>query len=112
MSGSTWEGEKEKRRNEALENHDRLSKLFKEDRFSFERERREQIRALIDCVQNEKQRERLRELQYRWDKRLKGAGSPHNRWVLCQSFFWEHFHEVWNPAIQGFSRLLSDRSTD
>ena len=110
MSGSTWEEEKGKRREEALEEHARFSKLFREDRFSFERERREQIKALIDSVPDEEQREKLWELQNAWDKRMKGAGSPHNRWVLCQTFFWEHFQEVWNPAIQGFNRFLNHQS--
>lgn len=110
MEDVTWEEGKEKRRVEALEKHARLSKLFREDRFSFERERRDQIRALIASVPDEKQREKLWKLQNGWDKRMKGAGSAHNRWVLCQSFFWEHFHEVWNPAIQRFSRTLKEWS--
>jgi hypothetical protein len=110
MNGPTWEEEKGKRSEEALVEHARLSKLFREDRFSFERERREQIKALIDSVPDEKQRERLWELQKAWDKRMKGAGSAHNRWVFCQTFFWEHFHEVWNPAIQGFNRFVNRQS--
>ncbi len=107
MTDLTPEQEKELRRKEYLETHERLSRLFREDRFSFERERKNAIKALIDSVPDEEQRKRLWDLQNALDKRMKGAGSAHNRFVLAQTFFWEHFHEVWNPAIQDFNRTLN-----
>lgn len=108
MSGLMWEEQREKRRNESLENHERLSRLFREDRLSFERERRDAIRELIDSAPDEEQRKRLWDLQNSWDKKMKGAGSPHNRLVLAQLFFWDHFHNVWNPEIQKFNRILNE----
>jgi len=110
MDGLMWEEEKEKRRRESLETHDRLHRLFVEDRLSFERERRHAIQELIDSVKDEGMKAKLGALQASWDKRMKGAGSLHNRFVLAQTFFWEHFHEVWNPTIQGLNLVLNGRT--
>ena len=103
MERFKWEEEKEKRVKESLERHVRLSKLFNEDRLSFERERKRMIDGVIESVEDEGQRQRLRSLQESWDKKMRGAGSKHNRFVLAQTFFWEHFYEVWQPAIQQFN---------
>jgi hypothetical protein len=108
MAGLMWEEEREKRRKESLENHERLSRLFREDRLSFERERRKAIRELIDSAPDEEQKKRLWDLQNSWDKKMKGAGSAHNRFVLAQVFFWDHFHNVWNPEIQKLNSMLNE----
>jgi len=99
MERFKWEEEKEKREKESLARHVRLSKLFNEDRFAFERERERMIDGVINSVEDEEQRRRLRSLQESWNKKMRGAGSKYNRFVLAQTFFWEHFHEVWQPAI-------------
>ncbi len=109
MQGANWTQEKEDRREKSLETHARLSKLFLEDRLSFERERRKAIKDLIEGVQDEEVRCRLWEVQRAWDKRMKGAGSPHNRLVLAQAFFWEHFHKVWQPAIKELDLILNGK---
>ncbi|MCD6265581.1 MAG: DUF3135 domain-containing protein [Deltaproteobacteria bacterium] len=106
-----WEEEKEKREKKALENHARLSKLFKEDRFAFERERKRMIDEIINSVEDEEQKNRLRAFQESWDKKMRGAGSRHNRFVLAQTLFWEHFHETWQPAIQKFNYLLNNKQS-
>jgi hypothetical protein len=110
MDRLMWEEEKEKRRKESLETHARLHRLFVEDRLSFERERRHAIHELIDSVKDEEMKAKLLALQASWEKRMKGAGSLHNRFVLAQTFFWEHFHGVWNPTIQGLNLALNGRS--
>lgn len=107
MNGPTWEQEKEKRRQETLERHARLHKLFREDRLSFERERKKEIGEFINGVADETMRNRLLEVQEAWDKRMRGAGCAHNRFVLAQTFFWDHFHSVWNPRIQELNLLLN-----
>lgn len=106
-----WEEEKEKREKEALKKHAMLSKLFKEDRFAFERERKRMIEEIISSVENEKQRKRLKALQESWDKKMRGAGSNHNRFIQAQTLFWEHFHETWHPSIVRFNRLLNNTQT-
>jgi len=63
MEKLKWEQEKEKRGKESLEKHARLSKLFKEDRFVFERERKRMIDEIINSVEDEEQRNRLRVFQ-------------------------------------------------
>ena len=100
---------RKKREKEALERHARLSKLFKENRFAFELERKRMIDEVINSTDNEEQKKNLRTLQKKWDKRMKGAGSRHNRFVLAQTFFWEHFHEVWHPAIKKCHFFLNGR---
>jgi hypothetical protein len=102
-----WEAGKEKREKESLERHSRLSRLFKEDRLAFERERKRLIEEVIQSAGSEEQRERLRALQASWDKRMRGAGSSHNRFVLAQSFFWDHVQNSWLPTIQKFNAVLN-----
>jgi hypothetical protein len=101
--------EKDKRKKEALKRHARLSRLFKDQRFAFERERKRMIDEIISHARDEKQRERLRALQESWDKKMRHAGSGHNRFVLAQTLFWEHFHGSWQPAIQKFNAMVHGR---
>jgi len=109
MKSLKWGEEKEKREKESLEKHARLSKLFKEDRFAFERERKWMIGEIINSVEDEEQRNRLRGFQESWDKKMRGAGSKHNRFIQAQTFFWEHFHEIWHPSIVKFNCLLNNK---
>jgi len=51
MKSLKWEEEKEKREKGSLEKHTGLSKLFKEDRFAFERERKRMIDEIIKARQ-------------------------------------------------------------
>ena len=111
MERLKWEEEKEKREKESLEKHARLSKLFKEDRFAFERERKRMIDEIINSVEDEEQKNRLRAFQESWDKKMRGAGSRHNRFIQAQTFFWEHFHETWQPTIQKFNSLLNSKQS-
>lgn len=102
MNELNWTEEREKIREEALERHERLHSLFVEDRLSFERERKKAIDELISRAGNEEMKQKMRAWQSAWDKKMRHAGSNENRFVLARSLFWEHFHEVWNPAIQEF----------
>ncbi len=106
-----WEAQKEKREQEALERHARLARLFKEDRFAFERERRRMIEEIIDSAGDDALKARLRELQEAWNRRMQGAGCRHNRFVLAKAFFWEHFHNVWQPGIEEMNRLFNRSKT-
>ncbi len=105
----TWQEEKARRETAARETHARLSRFFREDRFAFERERKRLIEDVINSVDDEGMRLRLRALQDSWDRKMKGAGSPHNRFVLARTFFWEHFHEAWQPSLEEFRRLLDGK---
>lgn len=107
MNPPNWNEDKEKREQEALERHERLTRLFREDRFAFERERKRLIEEVINSTDDPSQRQRLTELQETWNRRMKGAGSTHNRFVLAQAFFWEHVREIWQPALQDAHRALS-----
>jgi len=102
----TWEPDREKRRQEALERHQRLSTLFREDRLTFERERQRMIDEIIDSAGDDGLKARLISMQSQWNRRMRGAGSPNNRLVLAKSFFWDHFHRVWQPAIEKMHQAL------
>jgi hypothetical protein len=106
MDPLNWMEEKEKIRKEALERHEELHMLFQEDRLSFERERKRLLDEIINSAEDPEEKQRLRELQTSWDKKLRHAGSKHNRFVLAQTFFWEHFNEVWRPTLQECAEFL------
>jgi hypothetical protein len=112
MIPTEWADQKEEREKAALMEHERLSTLFREDRFRFELERKEMIAHAIASAPNEELREKLRSMQATWDRRMKSAGSAHNRYVLAQSFFWEHFHEKWHPAIKEANQVLNPPRTE
>jgi hypothetical protein len=112
MHSTEWADQKEEREKAALKKHKRLSRMFKEDRFRFELERKEMIADIINSAPDEALRKKLHSMQATWDRRMKSAGSPHNRYVLAQSFFWEHFHERWHPAITKASQALNRPTTE
>lgn len=93
-----------------MEKHARLHRLFIEDRLSFERERKRAINELINSIQDEEIRNKIQALQESWDKKMRGAGTGHNRLVLAQTLFWEHFYKTWSPAIEKFNFILNGRS--
>lgn len=88
---------KEQIREEALENHKRLSDLFKKNRFMFELEAKKQVEDFINNAPEE-YRENLWKLHEQWKNTLKGAGSKHNRLVLASHMF--------NEQIQRFNDCL------
>ena len=107
MEKLNWQEEKDVRERKALDEHARLHRLFVEDRLSFERERKRLIDDVINRAGSEEESQKLRDLQNSWDKKMRGAGSAHNRFVLAQTFFWEHFHEKWQPSIQRLNAVLN-----
>ncbi len=89
---------KEEREKKALEEHGRRSKLFKENRFMFEIERKKEIEALIKNARPECQ-EKLRKIQAEWDHTMKGAGNKHNRLILAEHMLMDYFHGTFVPAV-------------
>ncbi len=90
--------EKEEREKKSLEEHARRSKLFKENRFMFEIEKKKEVEALIKSAPPEYQ-ERLRETQAEWDRTMKGAGNKHNRLVLAEHMLMDYFQRSFVPAV-------------
>lgn len=86
----------------AIEEHDRLSKLFKENRFLFEIERKRLIDKAINAAPEE-ERGKLRVIQDGWDNKLKNASTKNNRLILAQTMFYDQFGKF-NNALQDFSR--------
>ena len=84
-----------------------MSKLFREDRLSFEREKKRMIDEVISSAPTEELKKKLREMQASWDTKLKNAGSESNRFVLAKFFFWRHFDEVWQPTLQKVNQQLN-----
>ncbi len=112
MEKKTLQEERNRNRKVALEEHARLHKLFVEDRLSFERERKRILDDFLNSIDDEDKKERLIALQKSWDKRMRNAGSVNNRLVLAKTFFWSHFHETWQPAIQEFNEILNGKADE
>ncbi len=98
--------DKSELRKKWLKEHDRLARLFVEDRLSFERERKRRIERAINRSQTPGGKTSLRELQQNWDHILKHAGSPHNRFLLIQMLFWNQVRGVWGPALNSYEKRL------
>ena len=98
--------DKSEREKKWMEEHERLSRLFVEDRLTFERERKRRIEKTINRIRSRTRRHRLRELQSNWDTILKHAGSEHNRFVLIQMLFWNQVRDVWTPALNTYEKKL------
>jgi len=107
MKPANWREKREEIRNQALAKHTRLSRLFQEDRLSFERERKRMIDEFLNGVEDEEMRGRLRSMQDSWDRKMRHAGSRENRFVLARTLFWEHFFGTWLPAIHRFNFVLN-----
>jgi hypothetical protein len=99
MEQFQWDEEAEQRKEQYLKRHERMAKLFVEDRLTFERERKRLLDEFFNGIEDEGMRGRLRALQASFEKRMKNAGSAHNRFVLAQTFFWDHFHNIWQPGL-------------
>ncbi|MEN6624459.1 MAG: DUF3135 domain-containing protein [Smithella sp.] len=86
--------------------HNQMSRLFMEDRLAFERERKRLLEEFFNSIKDDEKCRRLRTMQASFDQKMMHAGSGHNRFVLAQTIFWDHFHNVWHPGIQKMSALL------
>ncbi len=89
--------------------HERLARLFREDRLGFERERKRLIRETIDSCADPATRLQLVRLQQQWDQVLNRAGSPHNRFVLMKTLFWDQVVNNWLPLLQPFQGVTQNR---
>jgi len=98
-----FEFDKEKIKEEALKQHAEWNKEYKENKFMFERKMRLIIEEFINSAP-EDQREKLWEMQKKWDKAMKGAGNKHNRLTIAESIFMDQFINVFRPAINLFSK--------
>jgi hypothetical protein len=96
---SRWEEEKEQRKAESMKRHAQMAGLFLEDRLAFERERKRLLDEFFAGIENEDIRKQLHAFQASFEEKMKHAGSAHNRFVVAQTIFWNHFHETWQPGI-------------
>ena len=94
MDKIKWEEEKTTRRKIYIEKHERLHRLFIENPFFFEQEKRKMINEIIDRVKNEMLQKKLISLQSSWDRKMRKAGSKENRFILAQFLFWEWIQKV------------------
>ena len=92
----------------STEFHKEMSKLFKKDPKAFEKKHRELVDETIKNAPPETQL-KLRLTQAKFDKLIRGAGSEENRLALAQGMFWTQFLDVFNPALQEFSKKMKDK---
>ena len=97
------EGEKKKREQEALKEHARLAKLFQENRFMFELERRREIERCIKTADPDVQ-PTLQNMQRDLDIMLKGAKTPENRLALIRATLNHHVINKFIPALNAFRK--------
>jgi len=83
----------------SLQKHKRLSGLYRQDPGEFEKVTNQMVEDLIRDSPPEYQL-RLRLLQAKWDKRMKGGNTPHNRLTLAKDMFFEHFYNVFQPSLK------------
>lgn len=91
------------KRQQFLDEHDRLANLFKDDRFAFERERKRIIKESIDHMYT---RDRRRLQQQELDRILSSTGSSDNRFAMIQALFWHNLFQKWQPALHNNSTTL------
>lgn len=106
MDNSGSEESREELKIKSLNWHNRMARLFVEDRLAFERERKMLLDDFFNSIKDEAKRRRLRAMQASFDQKMNHAGSDHNRFILAQTIFWDHFYDVWQPGIQKMSALL------
>ena len=68
MDPLNWEKDRELREEKALEEHARLHRLFKENRFAFELERKQAIEAVIQSARTEEMPKSLEEIELHWNE--------------------------------------------
>lgn len=88
----------------ALAEHERLHRLFKENRFAFELERKQAIETAIERARTLRFKKELQKIQDRVDHILNHSGSSHNRLVLMQMMFWRQVTEKFIPAVASGSK--------
>ena len=85
--------------------HAEMIKLIKEDPEEFERVRLSLIENVITSAP-ENQQLKLRAIQAKWDKTMKGAGSKENRFVFAKDMLITQFLEVFNPKLKECSERI------
>jgi len=101
-----WEDKKKIWKQNSQDEHEQMSRLFRENRFSFELERKKKISACINNAPNLKKKEELQEIQNNIDRILNNSGSEHNRFVLMQMFFWDQVKGQFNPRLKDYKEKL------
>ena len=101
------EFDKEKIKEEALKNHEKMSTLFKNNRFMFEIETKKQIQEFIDNAPL-KHKKGLIELQKKWNTAMKGAGSKHNRLAIAQNILMDHIINNFQPAVESLKETIQN----
>jgi hypothetical protein len=94
-----------------LKEFDRLVKLFRDDRFGFERERKRLLEEVIAGSPSEKSRDNLRALQENWNRVMRGAGSNQNRLVMSHVLLQDHVANVHIPTLRA-CKLKTPESED
>ena len=84
-----------------------MSKLYKEDPEAFEKKRKELVEeAIINAPP--KIQLKLRSLQSKWDKRMRGAGLKENRLVFAKSMLMDNFINEFKPGIHQLSKIIKE----
>ena len=90
----------DEKRAEFLAYHEKMSRLFRENRFMFELERKTAVEKIINSAKTRERKNRLAILQEKWDTTIRHAGSRYNRMVLAEMMLWDFVRDVWLPTLE------------
>ncbi len=107
-----WENKKKMLKQSALAEHEQMSRLFRENRFRYELERKKKISACINNASNQHKKVELEGIQNNLDRILNNAGSEHNRLVLMQMLFWDQVTEQFSPLLNCLKGLPDPTGTN
>jgi hypothetical protein len=107
-----WEDRKKIWKQNSQAEHEQMSKLFRENRFSFELERKKQISACINNARNQEKKEELQRIQNNLDRILNNSGSEYNRFVLMQMLFWDQVTGKYSPLLNSLKVNLDSKNIE
>ncbi len=102
------EDAKRQREERALAEHEYMSKLFKENRFTFEQRRKRLIDECINNVDDERLKEKLKQTQDKINHVMNRAKTPHNRLLLMKMLFLDQVYNEFLPALH----MIRDTTQD
>ena len=86
-------------KNKSLQKHKYLSDLCENDPEEFKKVTNQIVEDFIKSSPPEYQL-KLRLIQAKWDKHMRGANTSHNRLALAKDMFFKHFYNVFQPSLK------------
>ena len=92
----------------SIEFHKKMSKLFKEDPETFEKEKERLVEEAITNAPPHIQL-KLRLLQAKFDSQMRKAGSEENRLAFAREMMLDKFLNEFNPVMQELAKMIKEK---